>query len=99
MLQDECLKVANVYFHVLFADDELSIPIVDTYIYVGKNLFGNDGNGAESRWYFQDPDTYMDIGPFNKAPKGDYGVLSADDVTLEEMYDSAGLAELLVALK
>ena len=50
----------QAYFDVDYSENELIVPNIDTYIYVGKNLF----DGDEEQFYFQTPDCFFKHGPF-----------------------------------
>ncbi|WP_163833367.1 hypothetical protein [Spartinivicinus ruber] len=94
MISSESLIKGKTYYLIGFYDDALKIPDIETYIYVGKNLLSDDG-----AWYFQCPQTFLKQGPFNELPPGDYSVMRADEDTLEMMYDSQGIVNLLTNLQ
>jgi hypothetical protein len=48
------LKVGSAYFAVTFVDEEMLIPVVRTFVFVGRNLEPNDAGKA----YFQDIFSY-----------------------------------------
>ena len=52
----EALKVGEVYFSVQFADEDLLIPIMETWVFAGSNL-DREGPGSD-RLYFQDVESY-----------------------------------------
>lgn len=65
------LREGEVYFSVQFADDDMSIPIVETFVFVGVNLDADldadmdaDGAGGD-RFYFQDAASYLDGRPWD----------------------------------
>src|ERR1700688_4581278 len=49
------LKKGEVYLSVQFADEQMSIPIVETLVFVGKDLDGKD----PELLYFQDIESYQ----------------------------------------
>jgi Clp amino terminal domain, pathogenicity island component len=50
------LKEGEVYFSVQFADEQMLIPIVETWVFAGRKLNPQD---AENRLYFQDVESYL----------------------------------------
>jgi hypothetical protein len=50
----EDLKVGSVYFSVQFVDEEMLLPIVEPWIFLGKNLRGTDADSL----YFQSFGSY-----------------------------------------
>jgi len=52
----QMLEQGKVYFSVQFADRDLLIPIVETWVYVGRNL---DPKDAETHLFFQDVQSYL----------------------------------------
>ena len=55
-VKSESLTVGDVYYKVSFADQEMTIPIMLTVIFAGKDLDEGD-NGI---YYFQDYDSYQE---------------------------------------
>jgi hypothetical protein len=49
------LQEGEIYFSVQFADDDLLIPIVETWVFAGRN---QDLEDTEERLYFQDVESY-----------------------------------------
>lgn len=64
----EKLKEGLVYFSVTFIDDDMHIPIMDTLIFIGKNLEENDNEQI----YFQDIHSYREGVRFESAAENDY---------------------------
>jgi len=52
----DALKQGEVYFSVQFADENMLIPIVETWAFVGKGL---DPEDTEHHLYFQDVESYL----------------------------------------
>jgi hypothetical protein len=52
----DILKEGEVYFSVQFADDDMLIPIMETWVFAGKKL---DPEDVENRLYFQDVESYL----------------------------------------
>lgn len=100
MINDNELTSGKTYFLVEYFDDNLSIPDIETYIYVGKSLLPSDLELNEEKWYFQDPESYLLKGKFTDSnEKKEFDILRADQVTLETMYDLEGLTSSLINIK
>jgi hypothetical protein len=52
----DALKHGEVYLSVQFADENMLIPIVETWAFVGKGL---DPENTERHLYFQDVESYL----------------------------------------
>ena len=92
MVNPEKLIEGNVYFLVEYFDNKLSIPDIETYIYIGKNVLSTDAASDEENWYFQDPESYLQKGPFVRSKdRTGIDILRADEVTLETMHDLNGM--------
>ncbi len=50
------LEQGKVYFSVQFADDNMLIPIMETWVFAGRNL---DSEDAENHLFFQDVESYL----------------------------------------
>jgi hypothetical protein len=50
------LKEGQVYFSVQFADEEMLIPIMETWVFAGRKL---DPTDTEEHLYFQDVESYL----------------------------------------
>lgn len=48
------LSLGSVYFSVTFADNEMCIPIIETFCFIGRDLENEDSGCV----YFQDIDSY-----------------------------------------
>ena len=100
MIDKENLIIGQCYFLLGFYDDEMSIPDIESYIYVGGNLLPSDKGVKEEWWYFQNPETYMKQGCFVSVDdKRDCGVLRANPVTLEMFHDLEGLIRRLSEIR
>lgn len=100
MIDAENLIEGNFYFLISYFDDALSIPDIETYIYVGQNLLPSDKGSEIYHWYFQDPETYIEKGAFIESQnKKEIDTLRADQDTLETMYDIEGLISELSKLR
>lgn len=99
MLEEDDLIQGSCYFLVWYYDDDLRIPDIETYIFIGKNVLPSDKEDDE-RWYFQNPESYLKKGSFIKTNDGsDCGVFRTDQETLETIYDLEGLIGTLAEIK
>lgn len=58
-------SVGNPYYLVTYADEQLSVPVIETYFYLGTNIFADESTD-DPCWYFQIADSYLEDGPFKK---------------------------------
>jgi len=49
------LRTGRTYFSVTYADEHMRIPVIETLVFLGRNLSEGDTN----RLYFQDADSYI----------------------------------------
>jgi hypothetical protein len=95
----EELNEGECYFEISFCDTQSEIPCVETWIYVGKNLLKSDGP-TDNRWYFQDPESYVQHGNFvDLAKEIEHDVVAADLDAVRGFYCFGGLREALATLK
>ncbi len=85
------LKEGACYFLLLFYPSENEIPMIKTYIYLGKNIFGRES--SEDEWYFQYPRSYLE----GSSDLGE-GFLASEE-RLSSIYDLKGLIERLSKIK
>ena len=64
----EDFVVGKFYFQIAYYDEDLSIPDIDTYIYIGNNIHGKGDNGMDD-YYFQDVWSYIKFGNYKDLPK------------------------------
>ena len=84
MVNDNELVIGRCYFLISFLDEEMRIPEIETYIYIGKNLISESDVSDESGWYFQDPESYLKHGPFKSTRKNlGRDVVCVDENTLD----------------
>lgn len=50
------LKEGSVYFSVTYVDEDMHIPIVDTFVFIGRNLDEDDTCSV----FFQDVESYQE---------------------------------------
>ncbi len=88
-------REGEVYFRLTFPDAALLFPIVETLVYVGKNLSDED---SEDIWYFQFAEGYAKSGSIMTSKGGDRRVVLAtrselaDILTLNDLNQELGMA-------
>jgi hypothetical protein len=93
------LREGTCYFLLLFPDRDLTLPLITTYIYVGKNL-KKGRKSSKDRWYFQDPDSYVKYGSVLQIPRGrKHTIFVADKDDVTTMFNLAGLIQALSIIK
>jgi hypothetical protein len=89
------LDEGKVYFDVDYSEDELKIPNIHTYVFVGKDL--HDGDNGD--FYFQTSDCYIEHGPFFKVTdsniKSELEIISMKEDLAEMLYTIESLQNLL----
>lgn len=72
--------VGQPYFFLRFAGEgAASVPVIESFIYIGRDL--DPGIAEESRWFFQDPDSYFLRGAYEPHPED--RVVAEDDAEFE----------------
>jgi len=102
-MRPEAFEIGKVYFEGSLLHPRYPIPEIETWIYVGKNLFADDEAG-EDAYYFINPQKYyeddlkkaIDDEDFFEAIDGYYMVLEND---LDGIMDIDELAAWVVTLK
>jgi hypothetical protein len=84
----------EVYFRVKYAEPMRRYPLIESFVFVGKNLSDDD---SENTWYFQFADCFAKIGSILKGSGGDRRVCCLAASDLEDMFDSECLAVELEA--
>jgi len=64
----EELEPGSVYFSVNFVDNDMLIPVIETLVFIGRNLDGED----KETLYFQDVDSYNQGIRYESATSKDY---------------------------
>jgi hypothetical protein len=91
----EDLKEGEIYFHVTYYTEHSEIPVIETWIYIGKNLSPHDIKKG-GRWYFQDPESYVKHGSFRKfRRKMRHHRYVVDEGTAHALFSMEGLSEAL----
>jgi hypothetical protein len=79
--------VGRAYFFLRFAGtDATAVPMIESLIYLGQDL--DPGTSSETRWFFQDPDSYFQKGPYQPD--------AGERVLAEEEYEGAGEPSMAV---
>ena len=82
------------YFLVGYYDEELLLPFVQTYIYLGRNVLGDAGH--DSRWYFQEAESFVRNGRVvPRTGRKNEDILISPSDHLEDFLSYSQLAELL----
>jgi len=97
------LIVGKAYFSLGYSSDDAPIPEVETYIFIGKDIFGSENSQGE--YFFQTPWSYFEHGSFAETKKNKRGKIFHGHVTLmrddaiETLLDFDGLLTALGELK
>ena len=82
------------YFLVGYYDDNLTLPSIETLIYLGRNLLGEAGR--DERWYFQEAESFARNGRVvPHAGRDNEDILAVPHDHLKDVLDPLRLAELL----
>lgn len=81
------LATGAVYFLLNFFDDEMLVPDLRTVVYIGIDVDGE----TNSKVYFQDYESFIDIGPFPDSREGSVAVVrfASDKITCVFELDKA----------
>ncbi len=52
------------YFQLHFLDKNFEYPIINSLVFIGKNL---EGTQDVTSWFFQDAESYLEYGPYSGA--------------------------------
>ncbi len=100
MIKPEDLIEGQCYFLLLFYHPKIEIPMIKTFVYVGKNLYPVRKKKPEDEWYFQDPKSYLERGSFAQlSKKVKHEKFLANKDALFQMYDINGLIERLTKIR
>lgn len=85
------------YFMFGYCDRDLRIPDIDTYIFLGRNVFGPK---SEDRWYFQEARSFVEHGRITTTSDPNYEhVMAITKDALSNFVDWRGLIEELTENK
>jgi hypothetical protein len=73
------LKIGSVYFRVSFMDESMHIPVMETIVFIGKDLDLKDLDvDDKGKMYFQDYESYLQGIRFETLSKGDEAIFSCN---------------------
>jgi hypothetical protein len=96
------LHVGETYFTLIYADDRRTLPIVETFVYIGRDQ--RDPDGAVEHM-FQFARSYHQDGDWNQmtmSTRSEYTeppVISFDAREIDNVVDVSGLIEALTPLR
>ncbi|MDJ0655549.1 MAG: hypothetical protein QNJ40_15405 [Xanthomonadales bacterium] len=79
---------SDLYFRVTYADVGMKYPLIESFVFVGKNIGCDDHSDT---WYFQPARSFAMYGSVLSTDSGDRMVVAADEKEAEEMLDVRGL--------
>lgn len=87
------LSEGAVYFMLQYVDDALAVPVIETVVFIGKNL---DGDGTDDGlYYFQDVESFKAIGAYPNNRQGEGNVFSLPEKAIANIFALDGLVEEL----
>lgn len=87
------LKRETPYFLLHYLDEDLLVPEIRTYFFLGVNLL-SDGNADE--FYFQGAEAYLTLGEWEKSRvTSDYDLLLIKQDCLDDIHNNQSLRERL----
>ena len=92
------LEKGKAYFEIVFCLPEDVVPEIESYIFIGKNIFNDDKDGDE--YYFQTPRSYYKHGNFaEEKDKMDAAKRAKAEIVLmrEDAIDSLYTMDSLIA--
>lgn len=88
----------EIYFTVAFHDENLQIPDIKTYIFIGENILGE--NDEPTAFFFQGAEKYISLGKWNPLHDAvEFDVLMMKEDFLEYVVDYTGLQEQIEFMK
>lgn len=58
-MKKEEFEIGKVYFECAYLCLKCPVPEIESWVYVGINIFEEDKSEIEKCYYFQDPETYF----------------------------------------
>ena len=93
----DILQVGKCYFHLGYYDKNLAFPFIETYFFLGKNLFPDVGFDA---WFFQEAPHFLGSNtPMSLDACEQNGVIHVPSHGLQDFMDWQGLIDELVENK
>jgi hypothetical protein len=77
------LSIGSTYFLLGYYDSELKYPFIESFVYVGQNLFDDDKNTQSIAYYFQDARSYLEHGTDVRSNNADVRFLRQEQNDLE----------------
>lgn len=94
---DHLLEVGKNYFLLGYYDRDLSVPFVEAYFFLGKNLFPDD---VGDYWFFQNAQPFLDgVTVSTEAECEQAGVIRVPTEGLADFVDWQGLIDELLENK
>jgi hypothetical protein len=87
--------IGNTYFFLSFYDYALKVPHIYTLVYIGSNLESDYCIEQLSKYYFQDFESYMEVGNGLTVQDFKGNILMFEEDRLHSVYDISGLVERL----
>lgn len=96
MVDKKGLIVGKPYYYIFFTEGNNSDPIIETYFYIGCNIFGsNDHSDNLEEFFFQDSSSYLKSGQIiTKEDKEQY-YLVLEESLLGDIRTLSGASDLL----
>lgn len=91
------LKVGETYYLVTYFDEKLRYPSIDTFVYLGRDIFGDRAADEDALWVFQTAGSYVEDGPYDPKRKGPTDFLLT--VGSDMIGDFLSLSDLIEDLK
>jgi hypothetical protein len=88
--------IGEVYYCIKYAEAGRKYPLIDSFVYVGKNLSEEDTEGT---WYFQFADSYVKDGSILTDGSRNRRVSCLAARELSDMLDERQLVEHLAAAR
>jgi hypothetical protein len=88
------LREGEVYFSVQFADENVLIPIMETWVFAGRNLDPEDEAGS---LYFQDVESYGQGVRYHSRTSEDAGFQIQTDSSINHIFEYEHALEQLMA--
>jgi hypothetical protein len=85
------------YFLLGYHDEDFKFPSIETYVYLGKNLLGEDA--SDDRWYFLEAESFVHGGkPASLRNRNNDDILCVPSDLLKDFLDARQLAKVLETL-
>jgi len=98
MNEEDSFIVGQVYFEVKYPDEALKYPLIESFVFIGKNVLDEDTDETQV-WYFQPAKSFAKQGSVLETRKGDRQVAGLKKHELAEMFDEERLFQKLKAAR